>query len=72
VKRSWIFRIAITLFVVITFTHIAQAAIVRPFALRFTATTRGNIRLVGNTLLTCSAAEADCLTANGIHQHAQQ
>ncbi len=63
VKRSWIFRLAIALFVVTTFTQFAQAAIVRPFALRFTATTRGNIRLVGNTLLTCSAAEVDCLTA---------
>ena len=63
VKRIFIFRLAIALIAITTFANIAQAAIVRPFGLRFTATTRGNIILVGNTLETCAASEADCVTA---------
>lgn len=67
VKCSWnlrlVRRLACALFAASAFANVAHAAIVRPFTLRFTANTRGNLILVGNTLETCSAAETDCLTA---------
>lgn len=43
-----------------TLAPAAPAQTQRPFAVRFTATTRGDIEMIGNTVLTCPLAAPNC------------
>lgn len=55
---------ALVALIAIPFAAVSSAsAAERPFSLRFSDTTNGAIALAGNTLATCRAADANCLSA---------